>query len=217
MILSMQMEKNNWIDVTVTLRTGMVHWPGDIEVEFTKRMSMDKGSDANVTEISASAHTGTHIDAPLHFIKNGKDISSLSLDRMIGEVLVVRIKNKSVVPLDEVSALDINEGDRIIFLTANSDEDWSMQPFRTGYIYLSTDAAKYLVSKKIRTVGIDYLSIAGEENGAEVHRLLLENEILIIEGLNLRNIEPGKYQMICLPLKIEGADGAPARVLLSKQ
>jgi arylformamidase len=205
---------NNWLDVTTPIRNGMVHWPGDIDVQITRRSSMEQGADANVSELSTSLHIGTHVDAPLHFISNGDDVTSIDLDRLMGDVRVIRIKDNKIISFEEILENGISEGERIIFMTSNSEKEWLMQPFLTDYVYLSTEGAKYLAAKKIKTVGIDYLSIAGEENATEVHQLLLENNILIIEGLNLKGIQPGKYEMICLPVKIVGADGAPARTLL---
>jgi len=205
-----------WLDITMPIRNGMVHWPGDVDVEIHKTSSIEKGDDANVTELRMSAHTATHVDAPLHFIAGAKDVTEFNLNVLTGLAKVFSIKNTGSITLDEISAMKISEGDRVIFKTRNSEKDWSMLPFRENYIYLETDAALYLCDKGITCVGIDYLSIAGEKNGAEVHRLLLEKEIIIIEGLMLDGIEEGDYEMICLPLKIKGADGAPARVIIRK-
>lgn len=177
---------------------------------------MENGQDANVTNLSMSAHIGTHVDAPLHFIRNGKDVSSIQMNRMVGPARVIEIRNTELITVEEIIPHNITKGERILFRTVHSNADWSMEPFKRDYIYLSTGAAKYLVEKGVYTIGVDYLSVAGEENGLEVHRLLLSHEILIIEGLNLRNVEPGNYEMICLPMKLEGADGAPARVIVKK-
>ena len=129
----MSENSNPWIDVTTPIRTGMVHWPGDIDVQLTKRISMEEGADANVTEINTSLHIGTHVDAPLHFISNGNDVASIDLDRLIGDVRVIRIENKNIISFDEILENGISEGERIIFLTSNSDKDWLMQPFLTDY------------------------------------------------------------------------------------
>ena len=207
---------SNWIDITTTIRHGMVHWPGDTDVEITRPVSMADGADANVTNLSMSAHISTHVDAPLHFIRDGNDVCSISFDRLIGPVRIIQIKDKHRIEREEIVSCNISEGERLLFRTINSESDWSMMSFRKDYVFLSTAAAKYLIEKKVKTIGVDYLSVAGEENGLEVHRLLLGQEILIIEGLNLRHVESGNYEMICLPLKIEGADGAPARVVIRK-
>jgi arylformamidase len=208
---------HTWIDITMALAKGMVHWPGDIEVDISRQVSMDEGADANVTILQMSAHTGTHVDAPLHFINKGRDVCGLPLESMIGMVKIFEINNKKQITPEEIREYNIVKGDRIFFKTANSDRDWSMLPFNENYIYLSTSCAEYLKERGVIVIGVDYLSVAGEKNGLEVHRLLLENEILIIEGLDLRNIEPGQYEMICLPLKITNGDGAPARVIIRRK
>jgi arylformamidase len=210
------MEKNSWIDISVTIQDGMVHWPGDERVNLHRTSSINDGEEANVTAISMSAHTGTHIDAPLHFIKDGKDVTQIALDKLTGEANIFQIENEQAITLEVIKNFEINKGDRVLFKTKNSEKDWTMRPFNKNYIYLATDAAKYLKEKGVACIGIDYLSIAGEINGAEVHKILLGAEICIIEGLNLKNIEPGFYEMICLPLKLKGADGAPARVVIRK-
>jgi arylformamidase len=207
---------SKWIDVTMSIRNGMVHWPGDLEVEIARTSSIEKGDDANVTALHMSAHTATHVDAPLHFISGGSDVTAFDLDTLIGLAKVFFIRDTERITLDEIRKLKISEGDRVIFKTRNSEKDWAMLPFQKNYIYLETDAAQFLCDKGIISVGVDYLSVAGKENSSEVHKLLLEKEIIIIEGLMLDGVEEGDYEMICLPLKIENADGAPARVIIRK-
>jgi arylformamidase len=212
------MKENQWIDITTTITNAMVTWPGDESVQVFAASSIGKhGSDANVTNLSLSAHTGTHIDAPLHFLPDGKDIAALELDDLIGPVRVIHITDPQQITFTELKEYTIDRGDRVIFRTRNSDTDWTMEPFREDYVYLSTNAAQYLVSLGIKFIGVDYLSVAGMENGTEVHQLLLNEGIVIAEGLNLREVVPGDYDMIALPLKIAGADGAPARVVIRKK
>ena len=211
--------KNNlgnkgWIDVTATVQSGMVHWPGELTVEIEKKSSIEDGDDANVTALSLSAHTGTHIDAPLHFIAKAKDVTQLSLEKLIGLAKVFSIRDTKKITADELRTFDIEPGDRILFKTNNSSKDWAALPFLENYVYMDETAASYLRDKGVFCVGVDYLSVAEKGRGAEVHHILLEKEILIIEGLYLQNVEPGSYEMLCLPLKIQDADGAPARVLL---
>lgn len=206
----------HWQDVSVTISADIVHWPGDVPVQVHKTSDMNKGDMANVSAINMSVHTGTHIDAPAHFIANGYDISQVPLEHLTGETLVLDIKNHEAVTAQELMFHHIVSGDRILFKTANSETDWTNQPFNENYVYLDSTAAIYLRNKGVVCVGIDYLSIARYDDGETVHRILLEKGITVIEGLNLSNVEPGRYEMVCLPLKIQGADGAPARVLLRK-
>ncbi len=202
------------IDITTTIQDGMVHWPGDIDVSLNKSNSIKNGDDYNLTSLSMSAHTSTHMDAPLHFIDGGKSISEIPLDAVIGKAKVIYIDDENVIKVEELKRHEIKEGDRIIFKTLNSAVDWCMKDFTENYIYISNDAAKYLADKKIKTVGIDYLSVSGMDNGVEVHNTLLGAGIWIIEGLALKDVEPGEYELICLPLKLLGSDGSPARAVL---
>jgi len=206
----------NWIDITTPIENGMVHWPGDIPVSVQQSSSLANGDEANVTTLSMSAHTATHIDAPRHFIANGKDITQIPLEILTGPAKVFHIQDPHSITLKEIKDFPITAGDRLLFRTCNSDKAWAMQEFQQTYVYLATDAAEFLQARGIVCVGTDYLSIAGEENEAEVHKLLLGSDICIIEGLNLNHIEAGNYEMVCLPLKIKWADGAPARVIIRK-
>ncbi len=206
-----------WIDITTTIEDGMVHWPDDEPVNIKLTSSIKQGANANVTGISMSAHTGTHIDAQRHFVDGGEDITQIPLHALVGEAKVFHILDKTSITLSEIQQKSIEKGDRVIFKTHNSTVDWPMQEFMKDYVYLATDAAQYLREKGVLCVGIDYLSIAGEMNGAEVHRLLLTQKIVIIEGLWLKDVDEGKYDMICLPMKIKGSDGGPARVIIRKR
>ncbi|WMJ73297.1 cyclase family protein [Cytophagaceae bacterium ABcell3] len=207
---------NEWIDITYPITNGMAHWPGDVDVQVDKLSDMDKGNEANVTKVSMSAHTGTHMDAPKHFINQGKTLDHLPFDALIGPVKVIPISNKTSITQEELTKHNLRPGERILFKTANSETDWTRKPFNEGFVYISTEAGLYMVEKGIRTIGIDYLSVGGMQNGPELHRILLEKEIWLIEGLDLRNVSPGNYEMVCLPIKIAEADGAPVRALLKK-
>ena len=209
------MNEGNWIDVTMPLEDGMVFWPGDIPVIISKQATIPNDQ-VNVTAIHLSAHTSTHVDAPLHFIDNGNDVTQLPLNALIGKAKVIYIENLEAITMDAINDVGIQKGDRILFKTRHSVTNWTKEPFHNDYVYLNEAAALFLVNMEILTVGIDYLSIAEFGNGAVVHRILLEKNIVIIEGLNLASIEPGDYEMICLPLNIKGGDGAPARVVLKK-
>ena len=211
------MKENAWIDVTIAITNDMVTWPGDKKVRISRSSSIGvDGAVANVTSLSLSAHTGTHIDAPLHFVANGTDIAGLQLSNLIGLAKVFHIHDQQKISFNEVKSFDIKPGDRLLFRTRNSEIDWQLKPFMDEYVYLASDAARYLVENGVSCIGVDYLSVAGEENGTEVHQLLLNSGVTIIEGLDLRSTEAGVYEMIALPMKITGSDGAPARVVLRK-
>ncbi len=204
-------------DVTIPIKNLMPVWPGDPHVENQLVSSIEKGDEANVTSIQMSAHTGTHIDAPKHFIKSGTAIEGLSLTSLLGEVEVVEI-NFRISNIDALTLKKLNMNQwpqRVLFKTNNSKlRLLENEFFYQNFTALLPDAAEYLVQKGVKLVGIDYLSIAPYENGADTHIKLLENNVIVIEGLNLADISAGIYELIALPILLEGADGAPARVLL---
>lgn len=208
---------SKWIDICVPISDGMPHWPGEPPVSVTRMKSIENGHGANVSVLSMSAHTGTHMDAPLHFIENGKDITAADAEILIGEARVIEIRGKGEISADDISSYDFKQGERILLKTGNSDEEWFEREFNSNYAFLAGDAAAYLARKGVVLVGIDYLSIAKYKEGEEAHKHLLGNGIWIIEGLYLKEAEEGVYDMICLPLKIRGSEGAPARVMLRKK
>lgn len=209
--------KNDWIDISLTIETGRIVWPGDPGVEVSKLMQIEKGDICNTSLLTCPVHVGTHVDAPLHFVDGGDGIESLPLYSLAGKAKVFEIINKTEIPLGEIENSDINEGDIVLFKTINSTVYLKEKSFNEKYVYLSTEAAEYLVMKKIATVGIDYYSIAGVNNNLiECHQVLLGAKVTIIEGLDLSGISPGEYEFICLPLKIKGSDGSPARAIIRK-
>ena len=204
-----------WIDISVSLHSGMVHWPDNPPVKIERLKDMNRGAVCNVSVMSLGAHTGTHMDAPLHFFKNGKSLDKLPLEATIGPARVVEIKDREMVRPDELRAHNLRRGERILFKTRNSSRCWKTDAFVENFVYISREAAQYLVDRGIRTIGVDYLSVGGfRRDGLETHRILLGAEVWIIEGINLSKVKPGGYELVCLPLKVLGSDGAPARALL---
>lgn len=192
----------------------MVHWPGDPEVNIARVMEMSRGDEVNLTQIEMSAHTGTHMDAPLHFINNGMSLDRMPLSATIGPARLVAIDDPESIKVDELSRREIKTGERILFKTRNSEENWPEMPFKKNFVHLSTEASQFLAERKVQTIGIDYLSVSGQHNAAEVHRTLLAAGIWIVEGLLFASVDPGDYDLICLPLKIIESDGAPARAVI---
>jgi len=205
----------DWIDVSVPVRSGMVHWPDDPEVTLERTKSIAEGEEANLTRIDMSAHTGTHMDAPLHFFDEDPGMEALPLDSVIGPARVVRIEGEEPIDRGHVEELDLRAGERVLFRTTNSDRPWWERDFDPGFVHISLEAAELLGEAAVALVGVDYLSVGGyESDGAETHRALLGAGIWIVEGLDLSEVEPGDYELICLPVKLVGSDGAPARALL---
>jgi arylformamidase len=206
---------SSWIDVSVPLRTGMVSWPGDPPARITHALDIEKGDPCTVSLIEMGAHTGTHMDAPAHFVRGGPGIDTMPLDAAIGSARVISIRDRESIKPDELLRHHIRRGERILFKTRNSARCWDTDTFVENFVYLSALAAQYLVERHVRLVGIDYLSVGGfYADGVETHQALLNAGIWIVEGLNLKRVKPGRVQLVCLPLKIAGADGAPARALV---
>ncbi|MDA2919136.1 cyclase family protein [Desulfobacterota bacterium AH_259_B03_O07] len=204
-----------WIDVSVRLRSGMVHWPGDPDVKIERILKMERGDHCNVSTISMSSHTGTHVDAPYHFIENGDGIHDMAFTSMIGQARVIEIENQHCIKPEELKPNKIRKGERVLFKTINSKRCWNTETFVEDFVYLSTESIEYLVEKRVKTIGVDYLSVGGYiKNIDEVHKSLLGAGIWIIEGLNLSRVSQGNYDLICLPLNIINGDGAPARAIL---
>ncbi len=204
------------IDVTVPLDANLPVYPGNtpFNVEPIKRIA--RGDSSNVSTLHLSAHTGTHVDAPRHFFDDGPGVESLALELLLGRTRVVELLNRKAIAPGDLAALDLSEDLRVLFKTHNSHL-WGSSEFRTDYLGITEAAARYLVDHGVKVVGVDYLSVEEfKKPGAPAHHILLGGGTIVIEGLNLRDVEPGIYDMFCLPLRIVGADGAPARVILRR-
>jgi arylformamidase len=205
----------DWMDVSVPVRSGMVHWPGDPAVKIERSSSIEAGDEANVSRLDMGAHTGTHMDAPLHFFEDDPGIEALPLEIAIGPARVIAIEGEEPIDRGHVEEMDVASGERILFRTRNSDRSWVDRDFEPDFVYLMPEAAELLAEHGVALVGVDYLSVGGyQAGGAETHRFLLGAGIWIVEGLDLSAVAPGDYELICLPIKLVGSDGAPARVLL---
>jgi arylformamidase len=212
---SQEPERGGWIDVSVTLHDGMVHWPDNPPVSITRQLDISKGDAANVSMLSMGSHTGTHMDAPLHFVPDGKGLDEMDLEATMGPARIIEIDDPVSVTADALENHAIEAGERILFKTRNSDRPWVDQPFDEDFVYVSAGAAAHLAACGVRLVGVDYLSVGGfKSDGVETHTALLEAGIWVIEGLDLSRVLAGQYELICLPLKILRSDGAPARAIL---
>lgn len=207
----------DWIDISVPLHNGMVAWPGDAKFERTSTLQMANGDPCNLSEISTSAHVGTHMDAPRHYLDGAAGIESMPIAAVIGPARVIEIHDPEAIRIPELEPHRLRKGERVLFKTANSERCWNTDHFQEEYVFIPPETARYLAELGLQTVGVDYLSVGGfESGGPETHRILLQAGIWIIEGLLLAHVEPGEYELVCLPLKIMGADGAPARAVLRK-
>ena len=206
-------------DITVPIGNDLPSWPGDPAVEISDWRSLSNGDSANVSMLNVGAHTGTHVDAPAHFIEGAAKVETLALDALIGEAQVVEVpSHKRAIDEEFVVAHCAPGTERVLFKTRNS-AFWgeTQAQFHTDFTYLDLDAAQRLAGQGIKLVGIDYLSIEKYHSEKhETHVALLSHGVVILEGLNLTGISAGKYELICLPLRLRSnlGDGAPARAVL---
>ena len=204
------------LDVSVPLTAGMPAFPGNPEFELQPVKRIAEGGSSNVSRLVMGTHTGTHVDAPRHFIDDGNAVEALPLNLLLGRVRVIEITHRGGISADDLAAAGLREDLRVLLKTPNSAL-WNSHTFHDDYAHVSETGARYLVDQGVKVVGIDYLSIEQfRKPGAPAHRMLLSNGVIIIEGLNLAEAEPGMYEMYCLPLPVTGGDGAPARVVLKR-
>jgi len=206
-------------DLSIPLSSAIPTYPGDPPIEIQDWRSLSNGDGVNVSVLRFGAHTGTHVDAPAHFIEGAPRVGSLPLDVLIGDAEVIEVPPEfKSIDLSFVREHCTNESTRVLFKTRNSGF-WktSNAHFEKDYTYLELEAAKHLVELGVRLVGIDYLSIEKfAQAGHPTHLTLLSKGVIIVEGLNLSDVPAGKYELICLPLRMSGGlgDGAPARAVL---
>ncbi|MBF0481066.1 MAG: cyclase family protein [Desulfovibrionaceae bacterium] len=207
--------RSPWIDVSVPLRTGLAHWPGDPATCILRVKELERGDPCTVSRLEMCAHAGTHMDSPAHFIPGGGAIDSMPLDTAIGRARVIAIEDPESIKPRELAEHRLRRGERILFKTLNSARCWDGGGFVEDFVHISVEAAAYLAKLKVGLVGVDYLSVGGFfTDGAATHRELLGAGIWIIEGLDLSQVEPGRVQLVCLPLKLAGAEGSPARAIV---
>ena len=204
------------IDVTVPLDSNVPTYPGNtpFQLEAIKRLA--QGDSSNLSTLHLSAHAGTHVDAPRHFFDEGPGTEQLALEMLCGRARVIELTTRKGITSQDLAEFDLTEDVRLLIKTHNS-RLWGMPVFHDDFIGVTESAARFLVEHGVKLLGVDYLSVEEfKKPGAPAHRTLLGAGTIVIEGLNLRDVEPGTYELFCLPLSIVGADGAPARVILRR-
>lgn len=204
-------------DISLSISPNLPTWPGDPGLKLEQYASMDKGEHYNATQISSSVHLGTHVDAPRHFLNDGDTVEQLALEVLTGPCYVTQLPDGiEAITAEVLDRTEItSEMKRVLFGTSNSHY-WAKgeSRFQTDFVAITEDGAEWLVERGIQLVGVDYLSVAPYEESIPTHTVLLKAGVVIVEGLNLANIMRGFYDLYCLPLKIAGSDGAPARAIL---
>ncbi|HLA96873.1 MAG TPA: cyclase family protein [Anaerolineales bacterium] len=204
-------------DISLTISPDLPVWPGDPRVVLQRVSKIEEGAEANVTHLELSAHVGTHVDAPYHFLGgNAPSVERLPLRDLTGRVYLLHLPDVDLITAEVLEKAEIpTRTRRILFKTRNSDY-WAknLPDFQPDFVGLSADGAQFLVDRGFKLVGVDYLSIAPFTATAPTHRILLAAGVIILEGLDLSAVSQGRYTLHCLPLKLAGADGAPARAIL---
>ncbi|HUM91088.1 MAG TPA: cyclase family protein [Candidatus Competibacter sp.] len=208
----------DYLDISLTISPNLPHWPGSPLTEITRRRDMGQGDAVNDSVLRCGVHTGTHVDAPLHFLADGADVTQLALDALIGPVVVVALPDVGAVTANDLESLNLPTGTSRLLLRTRNSEGWRRgeRDFRTDFVALTVDAARWIAARGLRLIGVDYLSVQIFRGDPQTHIALLQAGIVIVEGLNLAEVAPGSYELICLPLKLAGAEGAPARAVLKR-
>jgi arylformamidase len=206
-------------DISLPISESLVVWPGDVRVRIAQSAHLDRGDDFTVSHLRMSVHTGTHVDAPAHVVRGGAGVDTLDLNVLAGPALVVHVFEADALSVEVLEGLSIPSGtERVLFRTRNSEHwDGGQAEFWTDYVGITADGARWLIERGARLVGVDYLSVAPFDDPVSTHQILLGAGLIAVEGLDLGDIAPGLYQLVCLPLKIAGGDGAPVRAILIEE
>ena len=210
------MNSNQWLDISIAISAETPVWPGDPSPIITALATHEAGDGYHLSEAFLGLHAGTHIDAPLHFIPGGKDITAIAVEKMLGPARVLDATGIDCITAEWLTLKNIRKGERLLFKTIPDDSSRTAYQRKEHFNALDISAAVLLSGYEIQLVGIDGLSIAINSQLKEVHVELLSKEIVIIENICLLKVEEGEYDLLCLPLKIQGAEAAPARVFLKK-
>jgi arylformamidase len=203
-------------DISLPISPNLPTWPGDPPFKRKYVSEIVQGGNTNTSFLEMCAHMGTHVDAPDHFLGNGKTVENLPLNILCGRAYVLHLPEVEIITANDLENAEIPPRTRRILFKTRNSEFWArgVQTFQTNFVALSEDAADYLVERSVKLVGIDYLSIAPYKQSRPTHEILLKAGIVILEGLDLSSVTQGRYSLFCLPLKLVGSDGAPARAML---
>ena len=202
-----------YYDISLNLSPETVRWLTSPPMELQERRRMSRGDQNNSSALNMSAHSGTHLDAPFHFVPDGNTIDSLPLELFMGPALVHQVEADSHIMVKDISAIDFKGMTRVLFKTRNS-QLLQQSRFEPNFVAFSVEAAEALVAQGVKLVGLDYLSVAHPDEQVPVHRAFLDHGVALLEGVDLSNIQPGPYELICFPLRLRGLDGAPCRAVL---
>lgn len=204
-------------DISLPISPDLPVWPGDSAIVIEEIFSMDKGADANVSRLEAGVHIGTHVDAPHHFLNDGRTVENLALDILTGPAFVLHVNDDvDSITAEVLDAAPIPPATSRLLLRTKNSRLWTSdsRKFHSDFIAISSDGAEWLVEHGIQLIGVDYLSVAAFDDSVPTHKILLSAGIIVLEGCDLSQVPQGDYDLYCLPLKLVGSDGAPARTIL---
>jgi arylformamidase len=203
-------------DISVGVSPEIPVWPGDPPVVLERVKSMENGDEANISRIQSGVHVGTHIDAPIHFVEGGATVDAIPLKSLLGRAYVVDLRKADVLDAAALESARIPPRTRRLLFKTRNSELWTSgeSSFQRDFVAVDASGAEWLVKKGVKLVGVDYLSVAPFNDGGPTHRILLEAGVVVVEGLNLAQVSKGRYTLYCLPVKLMGSDGAPARAVL---
>jgi arylformamidase len=202
-----------YYDISLNLSSETVRWVAAPALEFMERRRINRGDATNASAVTMSVHSGTHVDAPFHFVPDGATIDALPLETFIGPALVHAVDAERYITEEHVNAIELGGTTRVLFKTRNSGL-LRKPAYDPDFVAFSPGAARALVNRGVRLVGLDYLSVAHADEQVPVHRAFLDHGVILLEGIDLLEIEPGRYELICFPLRLRGSDGAPCRAVL---
>jgi len=206
-----------WLDISVPIRPGMPTFEGDPTVTLERVAAIADGAVCNVSRLDFGVHSGTHVDAPVHFLDGAAGIEAVPIEALVGPAVVVDARvERGRLDAAAIDRLGIPPGTKRLLVRSRNSELWAATGFQSSFIGLDGSGADRLVELGVRMVGVDYLSVAVFGDPTPTHRALLKAGVVIVEGLDLRSIEPGRYEFICLPLLIPGSDGGPARAIVRR-
>ncbi len=207
-----------WYDITVPIKQGMITMPIDpVTPKLYRYSDRNLGSPVTMTMMEIMSHTGTHIDAPLHFIPDGSTITDMALDATVGPCRVIEIKDQKMITVPELKPYNIKKGERLLFKTRNSPESYAGKKFMEDYVYFSNESAEYLVEKGVIMVGLDFITIGNfrdEPSIVKTHTTFLQAGVYIMENAALGDVPAGEYELLCLPLPLYHGDACPCRAIL---
>ncbi len=203
-------------DITVGISPDMPVWPNNPPVELERMNKIEEGANSNVSRLALGVHTGTHVDAPIHFVPGTTGIDTLPLNVLVGRALVIHLPRTRRISADDLDGAGIPPSTHRLLIKTRNSSYWANndKEFHTDFVGIAPSGAEWLVDRRVELVGVDYLSVAPWKESRPTHEILLKAGVVIVEGLNLAKIQPGRYELTCLPLKLIGSDGAPARAIL---